>query len=282
MTITPEASLIFLKLGGSLITDKRQAESPRLDVLARLAQEIADARRHNPSLQLVIGHGSGSFGHITARRYGTRDGVHSSEEWQGFAITADAAARLNRIVTASLLSADLPVWSIQPGATLRCEDGRVVAGPEETVGLALARGLIPLVHGDVALDSVRGGTIASTEEIFDWLARTLSPQRIVLAGEVDGVFSADPLRFPDAKPIRKITPASLASLKAGLGGSHGTDVTGGMAAKIDQAMAMAGRAPGLEVIICGGLQAGNVARSLLGAADWPGADWPGTRVSSQR
>jgi len=277
MTITPEASLIFLKLGGSLITDKRQAESPRLDVLARLAQEIADARHRYPSLQLVIGHGSGSFGHITARRYGTRNGVRTPEEWQGFAATADAAARLNRIVTASLLGAGLPVWSIQPGATLRCEDGRVVAGPEETVGLALERGLIPLVHGDVALDSVRGGTIASTEEIFDWLARTLSPQRIVLAGEVDGVFSADPLRFPDAEPIREITPASLASLKAGLGGSHGTDVTGGMAAKIDQAMAMAGRAPGLEVIICGGLQAGNVARSLLGVADWPG-----TRVSSQR
>lgn len=275
MTIISEASPIFLKLGGSLITDKRQVETARLDVLARLAQEIANARRRNPALQLVIGHGSGSFGHITARRYGTRDGVRTPEEWQGFAITADAAARLNRIVTASLLGAGLPVWSIQPGATLRCEDGRVVAGPEETVGLALERGLIPLVHGDVALDSVWGGTIASTEEIFDWLARTLSPRRIVLAGEVDGVFSADPLRFPDAEPIREITSVNLAGLKTGLGGSHGTDVTGGMAAKIDQAMAMAGRVPGLEVIICGGLQAGNVARSLLG-----GTDWPGTRVSS--
>ena len=269
--------LIFLKLGGTLITDKRQAESPRLDVLARLAQEIADARRQNPALQLVIGHGSGSFGHVTARRYGTRDGVRTPEEWQGFAITADAAARLNWIVTANLLAAGLPVWSIQPGATLRCEDGRVVAGPEDTVALALERGLTPLVHGDVALDSVRGGTIASTEEIFDWLARSLPPQRIILAGEVDGVFSADPLRFPDAEPIREITPASLASLKAGLGASHGTDVTGGMAAKIDQAMAMAGRRPGLEVIICGGLQAGNVAKALLG-----GVDWPGTRVVSNQ
>lgn len=277
MTITSEASLVFLKLGGSLITDKRLAETPRLDVLARLAQEIAAVRHQNPSLQLVIGHGSGSFGHMTARRFGTRDGVRTPEEWQGFAATADAAARLNRIVTASLLDAGLPVWSIQPGVTLRCEDGRVVAGPEETVGLALERGLIPLVHGDVALDSVRGGTIASTEEIFDWLARTLSPQRIVLAGEVDGVFSSDPLRFPAAEPIREITPPSLASLKAGLGDSHGTDVTGGMAAKIDQAMAMACRRPGLEVIICGGLQAGNVARALFS-----GGDWPGTRVSGKQ
>ena len=265
--------LIFLKLGGSLITDKRRAETPRLDVLPRLMIEIAVALRQNPALQLVIGHGSGSFGHVTARRYGTRDGVHTPEEWLGFAATADAAARLNRIVTDCLLLAGLPVWSIQPGATLRCVDGRIVAGPEETVALALARGLIPLVHGDVALDSVRGGTIASTEEIFDWLARSLSPQRIILAGEVDGVYTADPLRFPAAQPIRQITPVTLASLGKGVGGSHGTDVTGGMAAKIEQALTMARRQPGLEVIICGGLLPGNVARALLG-----GDDWPGTRV----
>lgn len=266
------ADLIFLKLGGSLITDKRQTETPRLDVLARLAQEIAEARRANPALQLVIGHGSGSFGHVTARRYATRSGVHTPEEWLGFAATADAAARLNRIVTASLLQVGLPVWSIQPGATLRCVDGRVVAGPEESVALALERELIPLVHGDVALDSVRGGTIASTEEIFDWLARSLAPRRIVLVGEVDGVFTGDPLRFPDAQPIREIIPATFPSLKAAFGGSHGTDVTGGMGAKIDQVLAMAQRQPGLEVIICGGLLPGKVAQALSAGL------WPGTRI----
>ncbi|MBX3053789.1 MAG: isopentenyl phosphate kinase family protein [Caldilineaceae bacterium] len=267
-------NLIFLKLGGSLITDKRQAETPRLDVLSRLAEEIAAARRGDPTVRLVIGHGSGSFGHVTAARFGTRQGVHTPEEWLGFAATADAAARLNRIVTATLLAAGLPVWSIQPGATLRCVDGRVVAGPEESVRLALERGLIPLVHGDVALDSVRGGTIASTEEIFEWLLPFLAPRRIVLAGEVDGVFSADPLRFAQAQPIPAITPANLASLKAAFGASHGTDVTGGMAAKIGQAVEMAQSLPDLDVIICGGLQPGHVTLALLG-----GDAWPGTKVS---
>jgi len=267
--------LIFLKLGGSLITDKRQAETPRLDVMARLAQEIGAARRENPALRLVIGHGSGSFGHVTARRYGTRDGVRTPDEWLGFAATADAAARLNRIVTGALLAAGLPVWSIQPSASLRCEDGRVVAGPDEVVGLALERGLIPLVHGDVALDNVRGGTIASTEEIFDWLARSLAPDRIVLVGEVDGVYTADPLRFPHAEIVREITPATFAGLRAGLGGSHGTDVTGGMAAKIEQALGMVRGQPGREVIICGGLQPDHVAHALHG-----GPDWPGTRLTA--
>ncbi|MEL6309142.1 MAG: hypothetical protein AAFQ52_13445 [Chloroflexota bacterium] len=51
----------LLKLGGSLITDKTQREILREDVLARLANEIAQALGANPTMQLVIGHGSGSF-----------------------------------------------------------------------------------------------------------------------------------------------------------------------------------------------------------------------------
>jgi len=157
---------VFLKLGGSLITDKREPETLRLGVIARLAEEIANARKDNPALQLVIGHGSGSFGHVAGRKYGTRQGVYSSEEWFGFADTADAAARLNRIVVQALLEAGVPAWTVQSSATLRCENGSIVAGSAETVSLALSRGLVPVVHGDVALDSIIGGTIASTEEIF--------------------------------------------------------------------------------------------------------------------
>ena len=107
---------IFLKLGGSLITNKRQPETARLDVIQRLALEIAEVRRQNPALRLVIGHGSGSFGHLHAKRYGTRAGVQTPEQWYGFTATADAVARLNRIVVNALLSAGVPAWSIQPSA----------------------------------------------------------------------------------------------------------------------------------------------------------------------
>lgn len=258
--------LIFLKLGGSLITDKRVAETPRLDVITRLAQEIAAAQQADPALRLVIGHGSGSFGHVHGRRHGTRDGVRDAAGWYGYAAVGDAAARLNRIVVAELLRAGIAAWSIQPGALLRCADGRVVQGPEETVAMALERQLTPVVFGDVALDSVRGGTIVSTEEIFDRLADALQPARIVLAGEVDGIFTADPQLDPTARPISSITPETLAAVAAGLGSSHGVDVTGGMHAKVMQSLAMVNRHPGLEIIVCSGMEAGHVRRALTGAA----------------
>ncbi len=64
--------LTFLKLGGSLITDKDSPHTARPEILRRLADEIVAARQSNPAMQLLIGHGSGSFGHMPAKKYGTR------------------------------------------------------------------------------------------------------------------------------------------------------------------------------------------------------------------
>lgn len=254
---------VYLKLGGSLITDKRQAETVRPDVLRRLAAEIAEARRLRPDLRLIVGHGSGSFGHVVGKRYGTRAGVSTPEGWYGFAATADAAARLNRLVTAALLAEGVPAWSIQPSVALRAVDGRVVDGPLYAVQTALANGLTPLIFGDVTLDEMRGGGIASTEEIFEWLAEHLPCQRMVLAGEVDGIYSADPQLHPDAQRIPEITPANFAAISAGLGGSHGVDVTGGMAAKVAHSLALVQRHADMEIIVCSGLEPGVVLAALL-------------------
>lgn len=258
-----------------MITDKRRPEMPRLAVLERLAQEIAIARQRNPQVSLVIGHGSGSFGHYVGRKYGTRQGVQTAEDWYGFAATGDAAARLNRMVTGALLAVGVPAWSLQPSVALRCIDGRVVDGPWESLERALQHGLVPVVYGDVALDKVRGGTIASTEEIFAWLATKLLPQRLILAGEVDGVYTADPNIDPSAQRIAKITPATFNQVQSALGDSHGVDVTGGMAAKVAEALALVTAHAGLDVLICSGLTPDNLTLALSGFSQQIG-----TRISA--
>lgn len=288
--------LVFLKLGGSLITNKRQAEAARLDVIERLAHEIADARRADPDMKLLIGNGAGSFGHVPARKYRTRDGVATAEEWFGYAETADAAGRLNRLIVAALIKAGVPAWTVQPSAMLSCTDGKITAGSVYSVGQALRNGLVPVVHGDVALDSVRGGTIVSTEEIFEWLALQLPAyaaanlsadsdsmngdvwrlQRLVLAGEVEGIFTADPLLDPSAELIPSITPETLSEVVGGLGDSHGVDVTGGMIAKVQQAFEMIAQIPGLDVTICSGLIEQTVRHALVEHSE--GKRHAGTRI----
>ena len=97
--------LVFLKLGGSLITDKRVENSFRESVAARVAAEVAAALRQDESLQLLIGHGSGSFGHVVAKRYQTMQGVHTADEWRGFARVATVAAELNTLMAKTLHAA---------------------------------------------------------------------------------------------------------------------------------------------------------------------------------
>lgn len=272
------SELIFLKLGGSLLTDKTRPQVLRPAVLARLAAEIAAALADRLGLRLLIGHGSGSFGHITASKHGTRGGVRSREEWRGYAETGRAAAQLNRLVVDALGDAGAPALGVQPSASAACHAGELRDLDVRPLRAALANGLAPVVYGDVALDDVRGGTIISTEEIFRWLAPRLAPQRVILAGETTGVLTADPASAATGELIAEITPATLPAVLHVLGGSRGVDVTGGMAAKVTQMVALVQTTPSLAAVqIVSGLQEGLVREVLCDPAVRAG-----TRISGQR
>ncbi len=263
--------MIFLKLGGSLITDKTQDNTPRMDVIRRLAAEIRSALNARNSA-LLLGHGSGSFGHAAAKRHGTRIGVHTPAQWRGFAEVSVIAARLNRILADALNDAGVPMMSFPPSSWLRCADGRIVESDATNIQLALARGIVPLVMGDVAFDSVRGGTIVSTEEVFAHLTAAFSVESVLLAGETAGVYERwgkpENTAAGDAASaiIHKITPLNWAQIQAGVGGSRGDDVTGGMAGKVSDMLDLVQRHPTLTVRIFSGLVEGNVLRALGGEA----------------
>jgi isopentenyl phosphate kinase len=255
--------LIFLKLGGSLITDKRTPMTPRPAVIQRLAQECAAALAQAPDLALLLGHGSGSFGHIPAQRFQTRAGVTTAAAWRGFAEVSRVAAQLNRLVADAFGAAGVPVWSLAPSASALCCDGELLTLADRPITTALAHGLAPLIYGDVALDEVRGGTIVSTEEVFAWLARRLRPSFILLAGMVNGVYERDPMADPTAQPLPLITAAGLAPLAGGLTGSHATDVTGGMASKVRAMSALVHELSDLQVRFFSGEQPGALQTLLL-------------------
>jgi isopentenyl phosphate kinase len=248
------SEVIFLKLGGSLITDKTGVEQVRADVLARLASEIGAVWRER--LPLVLGHGSGSFGHVAGAKYGTRQGVATPEQWMGFAQVSAAAARLNRLVVESLLEANVPALTIQPSASAQCRDGTITHLASHTVENALAAGLLPVVYGDVAFDEGRGGTIISTEEVMGYLAKTIRPSWLLLAGETEGVYDEAGNLLPT------ITPANFEAIRPALGGSRGTDVTGGMASKVEAMLRLVQNQPGLTIRIFSGLEAGNLQQLL--------------------
>jgi len=259
---SPIPSLQLLKLGGSLITVKTQPRTPRLDVLARLAEEIAVIWRQNPGLRLIVGHGAGSFGHVSAKKYGTRLGVHTPEEWLGFAEVWWDASALNRFVMEALREAGLPVIALPPSASVIAREGQVERWDLAPLNAALQAGLLPVVFGDVIFDTIWGGTILSTEDLFAHLARQLSPNRLLLAGIEMGVWADYPI---NSQLVKEITPQNLSEVVPALGGSAATDVTGGMASKVQEMLSLIQEIPDLEVLIFSGERPGLVQEALSGA-----------------
>jgi isopentenyl phosphate kinase len=265
--------LTLLKLGGSVITDKRGEEAADLALIRRLALEIRAALDAEPGLRLVIGHGSGSFGHLYARRYGVHLGLADAADWMGFARTSAAALRLNRVVVDELLAAGVPALALQPLPAISSRGGRLDSFRAEALYVALARRLTPVVHGDVAFDGEQGSAIISTEQLLSHLARhswhsERETARLVLVG-IDAVYTADPHTHPDARPIPLINQHNIAQVLAGAGGSHGVDVTGGMRDKVAELWALASELPGLEAQLVGPAE-GLLRRALLGHAEGEG------------
>jgi len=255
--VSPPTAVVLVKLGGSLITDKTRPMSPRLEVIDRLARETHQAMDSAPGLRLVLGHGSGSFGHTVGQQHNTRAGVRTPEEWVGFARVSAAAAQLNRLVADAFVAAGVPVLSLQPSASAVCRDGILVHLALEPILAALDRGLVPLVYGDVALDRVQGGTIISTEEILAYLTVHLRPERILLLGEVEGVLDSR------GRTLEQIRPGDLPALSDILAGSRGADVTGGMLSKVADMLRLVESRPGVSVRIFSGLAPGALRQALI-------------------
>jgi isopentenyl phosphate kinase len=259
MCMTKE--IIFLKLGGSLITDKDKPYTPRLDKLKDLAQEIKAVLDSNPDLLLILGHGSGSFGHVAAKKHGTRDGVQTREQWFGFSEVRFQAAELNRYVVQSLLEAGVPALPFPPSASMVSDDRKVIHYNIEPIRKALDVNLLPVVQGDVAFDEKRGGTILSTEDVFAFLTEQFSPSRILLAGIEAGVWEDFPAR---TKLVKEIQLADYEKMRAGISGSASTDVTGGMKAKVEEMLALIQTTNSMTVQIFSAEENGFLTRALQG------------------
>jgi len=266
--------LVFLKLGGSLITNKMKPFTVRKEVIEALAHEIHSAIRNQPDMLLVIGHGAGSFGHVPASEYRTRDGIpmtgplvnHDRESkyanyWKGFAEVWYQATELNHHVMEALHQEGLRTMTFSPASSVLSSNGRILSWDTTQIRMALSSGIVPVIHGDVIFDEVRGGTILSTEDLFMYLTHQLEPDRLLLAGIEDGVWTDFPAR---AKLIKQITPATFAEFSAAIGESAGTDVTGGMQSKVKQMLDLARQTSITSVQIFSGEKPGNLALALAG------------------
>ncbi|MGD0250121.1 MAG: isopentenyl phosphate kinase [Thermoplasmata archaeon] len=251
--------LVVVKLGGSVITRKKEVERLRPKVVDRLAHELARAG----DAQLVVLHGAGSFGHPGARRFGLarapETGGSPDHRARGAAIVASEVRRLHVLVLRALVHAGISAASVPVATHARNRSGRLAAFDESPFVDALLRGMVPVSFGDVVPDDEWGSSILSADTIATVLAARLHPQRVVFVSDVVGI-----LERPTGgkRPvIAEVTDAVVAALRPASGAP---DVTGGIRGKAEAMRAIA-RA-GTDAGLISGLTDGALQRAIRGEA----------------
>ena len=238
---------LILKLGGSVITDKSADCAINRVQLASIAVSISRAR----TAGIVVIHGAGSCGHPEAKRYKLDVGAVKGQT-EGIYVTHQAVSQLNDEVVATLREHGVAAIGVHPLHTAIAENGRLVNFECRHLEIMLELGMVPVIHGDVVIDLLRGACIVSGDQLVRYLAVGLGISRVGLATDVPGVLDGE-------RVVPEITRDTMPTLR--IGNSIHTDVTGGMRGKINELLELAEAGIGSDIF-----HVSRVADFLAGAA----------------
>ena len=224
---------LILKLGGSIITDKRADCAVNREQLDAVASAIAGARTEG----ILMVHGAGSCGHPEAKRYHLDRGAEAGKT-EGIFVTHRAVSSLNDEVVAALRNRGVDAIGVHPFHTCIADNGRLVGFECRHLETMLALGMVPVIHGDVVMDLSRGACIVSGDQLVRYLAVGLQISRVGLATDVPGVLDG-------GRVVPVITRGMTQKIQ--IGSSNHTDVTGGMKGKIDELLDLADAGIGSDI-----------------------------------
>jgi len=222
---------VVLKLGGSLITEKDRPETIDDDALVAACDAVANALADGAVERLVVVHGGGSFGHHHASEHGVST-TAGTDDADAVMDIHGAMAALNRAVLDRLHERDVPAVPVHPlSLTARPEgaDGDLDL-PISSTATLLGEGFVPVLHGDGVATADAGVTVVSGDELVVELAVGLGARRVGVCSTVPGVLD------DGGEVISSID--SFDAVADALGASDATDVSGGMAAKVRELLAL--------------------------------------------
>ena len=224
-------SVILLKLGGGLLTDKNNPLSLRKDVIKSAVTQIINADE-----KIILIHGGGSFGHPLAKKYRISKGIDKSIPNQilGVAETHHSMIKFNSYLIEQFLESNYPVLSIQTSGIFIEKSNKISLESLDILETALNLNLMPVLYGDIILEKEGSFSILSGDEIILKLCenlKTYSISKVVFAMESDGLFKADESGGSNCQLLTECYSSELDDLNlADLG--QKIDVTGGIKSKL--------------------------------------------------
>ncbi|MCL4325457.1 MAG: isopentenyl phosphate kinase [Candidatus Thermoplasmatota archaeon] len=228
----------IVKLGGSVITDKSRYKKLNRNVIDRLILEIANAKK-----EIILVHGGGSFGHTLAKEgnigHGTVDNTDLTRSIVS-RISYDMV-ELNLFIGNMMVKHGLNPFAIAPHSFIVQKEGSVKAINIAMIKKVLDKGLIPVIYGDVVIDTKWGYSIISGDDIIYRLSEKIKPEKVIFVSDVDGVLDKNKKVI---SMLSSINTKNIASMKKKI------DVTGSIFKKIEVMKKISGN--GINVMFING------------------------------
>jgi len=221
--------MILIKLGGSVITNKSRYKVFSRHCVSRLCEEIKASGK-----DVIIVHGAGSFGHVVAKEFKLQNGYSEDPQIPAVAKVSHDMRTLNNMVMDELIDAGINAVSIPPGACFEMDDGELVGDISILKGY-LELGIMPVMFGDIVLDTNKRFGICSGDKIMETLASLFSPESVIFVSDIDGLYDKDPKTNKDAKLIETVDNDVLGRVTTDI---IVDDVTGGVRAKMETMLRM--------------------------------------------
>jgi len=253
----------ILKIGGGSVTlkgeNKREAKT---DAIRGIAQEIKRAKEKK-EFRLVVVHGAGPFGHKLVTEYDINDGVRTERDVEGFVRTHNSMEDLNKVFMDVFREEGLLGFPIQPSAFVMQDYKKITAFDTGVIMklMEMNKDVIPILYGDMVLDSSLGASVVSGDAIVPLLAKRLDARKVFMGTDVDGIFTGDPKLKPGAKLIEEINQENLESVIESIGEAVTVDVTQGMKGKVAKIVESL---RGFDVLIYNITKEGNTFKALSG------------------
>lgn len=246
--------MILVKLGGSVITDKRRYRAFDSETASRLCREIGESGE-----DVIVVHGAGSFGHVLAKRHSLNDGFTSEDQIPAYAQVCEDVRELNGMVVSELNKAGIPAVSVPPGSCFVMDDREPIMGDAEVLRGLRRIGIMPVLFGDVVLDRKLGFAILSGDRIMEKLAELFDAEKTIFVSDIDGLYDDDPKTNPDARMYTDVDADTLESIESPIGVD---DVTGGVRGKMESMLRMS--TDSRECVLINGKVEGRLLSALRG------------------
>ena len=220
----------LIKLGGSIITDKKEYRRFNADTVARLCREIKESGQ-----DVIVVHGAGSFGHVIAKKYDLNAGNTDPEKIPAVAQVCYDVRELSSMIVKELNDAGIPAVSVAPGSCVVMDDRRLLIENSEVLRRFVDIGIMPVMFGDVVLDRKLGFAILSGDQVMERLTEIFDIDRVIFVSDIDGLYDKDPKTNPDAKLYKEVDAKVLETVRPE---STVADVTGGVYEKMKAMLRM--------------------------------------------